>query len=35
MHKLPSRLALLASCLAFSTTLWAQAQEVPGTPYYR
>lgn len=29
MHKLPPRLALLASCLAFSTTLWAQAQEVP------
>lgn len=29
MHNLPSRLTLLASCLVFSTTLWAQAQEVP------
>lgn len=29
MHNLSSRLTLLASCLVFSTTLWAQAQEVP------
>lgn len=29
MHNLSSRLALLASCLALSTTLWAQVQDVP------
>lgn len=32
MQSTPSRLGLLVSCLAISTTLWAQAQQLARKP---